>query len=97
MKKVDLKEFAGIVAENEDLEKEIKSLNRPGFSEMKRIASRYGFELSLDSDSVRNDVAEMSVDELEHVAGGASNDSGYDYAMCKWLAWAGYLDPALCE
>jgi gliding motility-associated protein GldE len=65
MKKVDLKEFAGIVAENEDLEKEIKSMSRPDFSEMKRIASRYGFELSIDGNAVRNDVAEMSVDELE--------------------------------
>ena len=97
MKKVDLKEFAGIVAENEDLEKEIKCLSRPGYSEMKRIASRYGFELSLDSDAVRNDVAEMSVDELEHVAGGGSNDSGYARAICLWMASMGYVDPALCE
>ena len=53
---------------------------------MKRIAAKYGFELSLDSDSVRKDVVEMSADELEHVAGGASNDSGYDRAICMWLA-----------
>ena len=82
----NLKKFLEEASKNEELKARLAALTdkETAVEKAVEIAKEYGFTLTAE-DFQPADGAELSLDELEHVAGGICMIFGED---CTWIAWS---------